>query len=127
VPCVRRARGGCGDRGLSDLAIGGHKVSGNAQRRKREAILHHGTLLYRPDYAGMARWLREPAKRPDYRGARDHRAFVGTLPLERGALETCTAEAFGATRETAATDAELKVMRTLAAEKYATETWSRRR
>jgi lipoate-protein ligase A len=113
--------------GLSDLAIGGLKVSGNAQRRKREAILHHGTLLYRPDYAGMARWLREPAERPDYRGARDHREFVGALPLERGALETCAGEAFGAVHETTVTEAELDEMHALAAEKYATEAWCRRR
>jgi len=113
--------------GLSDLAIGGLKISGNAQRRKREAILHHGTLLYRTDYAGMARWLREPAERPDYRGARDHRAFVGALQLERGAIESAAMEAFGAARETCATDAELTAMRVLAKDKYATEAWNRRR
>ena len=35
--------------GVCDLAVDGGKVSGNAQRRRRRAMLHHGTLLYRPD------------------------------------------------------------------------------
>src|SRR5205085_1717108 len=32
--------------GVSDLALGELKVSGNAQQRKRSFLLHHGTLLY---------------------------------------------------------------------------------
>src|SRR5262249_39551908 len=33
--------------GTSDLAAAGRKFSGNAQQRKRDHVLHHGTLLYR--------------------------------------------------------------------------------
>jgi len=82
--------------GTSDLALGGLKVSGNAQRRKRDAILHHGTLLYAPDCAGMARWLREPAERPAYRGQRRHEDFVGRLPFTCPELEAIVGRAFGA-------------------------------
>ena len=32
--------------GETDLALDGRKVSGNAQRRGRRALMHHGTLLY---------------------------------------------------------------------------------
>src|ERR687892_2465964 len=32
--------------GEADLALNNRKVSGNAQRRGRDALLHHGTLLY---------------------------------------------------------------------------------
>src|SRR5262249_30757140 len=35
-----------GQAGTSDLASGGRKFSGNAQQRKRDFLLHHGTLLY---------------------------------------------------------------------------------
>ena len=38
----------------TDLALDGRKVSGNAQRRGRRALLHHGTLLYDFDPAGDA-------------------------------------------------------------------------
>ncbi|MBI1319032.1 MAG: lipoate--protein ligase family protein [Candidatus Hydrogenedens sp.] len=113
--------------GLSDLALARRKVSGNAQRRKREAILHHGTLLYKPDYEGMARWLAEPAERPAYRGRRRHKAFVGALPFSREEIEDAVIEAYGAEQESEALPSELDLMRALTASKYELETWTRRR
>ncbi len=68
-------------RGLSDLAIAGRKVSGNAQRRGTRALLHHGTLLYAFDARMAVRYLKEPARRPEYRADRDHARFLGNLPL----------------------------------------------
>jgi len=65
----------------SDLAIAGRKVSGNAQRRGARALLHHGTLLYAFDARAAERYLKEPARRPDYRGDRRHAEFLGNLPL----------------------------------------------
>lgn len=67
----------------SDIALDGRKVSGNAQRRTRGKLLHHGTLLYGFDVDLMERLLPEPARRPAYRGARTHREFLTTLPLSR--------------------------------------------
>lgn len=72
---------GLGIRGLSDLAINGRKVSGNAQRRGRRALLHHGTLLYAFDAQAVERYLKEPARQPDYRTGRRHADFLGNLPL----------------------------------------------
>ena len=46
--------------GGTDLALNGRKVSGNAQRRGRRALLHHGTLLYAFDASLAARYLRDP-------------------------------------------------------------------
>jgi lipoate-protein ligase A len=63
------------------LAIAGRKVSGNAQRRGARALLHHGTLLYAFDARVAQRYLKEPARRPDYRGDRRHAEFLGNLPL----------------------------------------------
>ncbi len=79
-----------------DLAVDGLKVSGNAQRRKQHALLHHGTLVYRPDYPGMVRYLREPAERPAYRGGRRHSDFVGALPFTPEELREILREAFNA-------------------------------
>jgi lipoate-protein ligase A len=67
--------------GLSDLALTGKKVSGNAQRRGAKALLHHGTLLYGFDPRVLERYLKMPARQPDYRRSRGHSAFVGNLPL----------------------------------------------
>ena len=114
--------------GVCDLAVSGMKVSGNAQRRKRNAFLHHGTLLYRADYDGMTRYLREPKERPDYRGERRHRDFVGELPPGPDALRAAVAQAFAAAPSSAsASEAEFESMRRLVAEKYLLESWTRRR
>jgi lipoate-protein ligase A len=67
--------------GETDLALGGRKVSGNAQRRGRRALIHHGTLLYGFDPGLAARYLKEPTRQPAYRGARSHTEFIGNLPL----------------------------------------------
>jgi lipoate-protein ligase A len=60
------------------VALNGRKVSGNAQRRS--TLLHHGTFLYRFDSRLMQRYIREPERRPAYRGGRNHAAFVTDLP-----------------------------------------------
>ena len=43
--------------GISDLAIGGLKISGNAQRRKRKGLLFHGTILHGMQADLIARYL----------------------------------------------------------------------
>ena len=67
--------------GLADLALAGRKVSGNAQRRGRCGVLHHGTVLYDFDASLAERYLLEPPRQPDYRAGRSHQAFLGNLPL----------------------------------------------
>jgi len=74
-------------RGTSDLAIGDRKVSGNAQRRTRNALLHHGTLLYDFCAERVARVLKEPERQPDYRAGRTHAEFLGTIPLSAADLK----------------------------------------
>ena len=69
-------------RGTSDLVLGDRKVSGNAQRRGRRALLHHGTLLYDFDAQWMMRYLKEPRRQPSYRAERTHEAFVTNMPLD---------------------------------------------
>ena len=72
--------------GPTDLALDGRKVSGNAQRRGRQTLLHHGTLLYDFDASLAARYLKEPARQPPYRARRRHVDFLGNLPLDGQAL-----------------------------------------
>lgn len=68
-------------RGASDVALFDRKVSGNAQRRSRHALLHHGTLLYHFD-AGLAEALLPvPCRQPEYRRGRGHLDFLGNIPL----------------------------------------------
>jgi len=74
--------------GASDLSLRGRKVSGNAQRRGRRALLHHGTLLFDFDAALAARYLREPRRQPAYRERRRHVDFLTNLPLSAEELQT---------------------------------------
>ena len=72
--------------GETDLALDMRKVSGNAQRRGRRALLQHGTLLYGFDPGLATRYLKEPTRQPAYRSARDHGQFIGTLPLSAAVI-----------------------------------------
>lgn len=72
--------------GISDIALGDLKVSGNAQRRHKNYILHHGTILYDTDIQQVSRYLKEPKDRPDYRGTRSHEKFVSNLATSRESL-----------------------------------------
>ncbi len=114
--------------GISDLARDGKKVSGSAQRRKKDAMLHHGTLLHQLDPKKMARYLKEPSERPEYRLARIHQEFLAALPLPRGILEAAVCSAFGAVGVSEAPTAwELDRMGNLVSCKYARNTWIHRR
>lgn len=81
--------------GASDLAIDGRKVSGNAQRRGRRALLHHGTLLYAFDLALIERYLRTPPRQPAYRAGRGHTDFVANVPLDARDIREQVARALG--------------------------------
>lgn len=113
--------------GISDIAIAGRKVSGNAQRRRRRSILHHGTLLYRADPAALSRYLQEPKDRPDYRGTRAHDDFVTSLPAVREDLAQSIASAWGVTTDPILSPDGQARATTLASEKYAQDLWIRRR
>jgi lipoate-protein ligase A len=80
--------------GGTDLVVGGRKVSGNAQRRGRRALLHHGTLLYDFDPMLAARYLRAPRRQPEYREHRPHTDFMGCLGIPRELLTARLSEGF---------------------------------
>lgn len=65
----------------TDLTVGGWKFGGCAQRRRRNTLLHHGTLLYDFDIAGVSRYLTEPRTQPTYRAGRPHVDFLTNVDL----------------------------------------------
>ena len=111
--------------GICDLALGGKKFSGNAQQRKRHHLLHHGTILYGFDLSLIPRYLREPPRRPDYRGSREHDAFICNLAASRAALVAASRQAWEPL--TATTDWPRDRVARLVRERYARAEWSRRR
>jgi lipoate-protein ligase A len=111
--------------GTSDLAGAGLKFSGNAQQRKRNYLLHHGTLLYDFDLSRIGRYLRMPGRQPEYRARRDHAAFVRNLPACAEELKRLLRDEWQAGEEM--TDWPREVVQRLAEEKYNRSEWIRRR
>ncbi len=111
--------------GISDLILEGRKFSGTAQQRKRSFLLHHGTLLYAFDLELLPRYLRQPQRQPDYRAGRDHLAFVCNLPLTSDELKKRLRKVWQA--DSAMNAWPSKLVSRLAAEKYTSLDWVRRR
>jgi lipoate---protein ligase len=72
--------------GISDLAIGGRKFSGNAQHRKHGYTLVHGSFLLNFDLALMENCLRMPSRVPAYRQGRSHQSFLRNLLLDSATI-----------------------------------------
>jgi lipoate---protein ligase len=111
--------------GISDLALGGYKFSGNAQQRKRTHLLHHGTILYGFDLATVSRYLRQPARQPDYRADRPHGDFIRNLDRPREWVVERLRSAWDADAER--TDLPTQLVSRQVEEKYALDSWVRRR
>jgi lipoate---protein ligase len=62
--------------GHTDLAMGGIKFSGNAQRRKKNFLLFHGAFLLQFDLHLITEFLKMPSKQPLYREDRPHEKFL---------------------------------------------------
>ena len=75
-------------RPTSDLAFlpEEKKFSGNAQKRGKKFILHHGTVLYNFDLSLIAKYLTIPHDIPEYRRDRGHLDFVSNIPCSRHAI-----------------------------------------
>jgi lipoate---protein ligase len=110
--------------GTSDLCWHDWKVSGHAQRRSRDGLLHHGTLLYGLDLPLMASILREPPRQPDHRAKRTHLDFARNLPLDAATMKTALARAWGATPPAAEEDLNLPPLDHLVKQKYGNARWN---
>lgn len=82
--------------GISDLAVGNLKISGNAQRRAGSALLFHGTILHSMSADLVAQYLKHPSRQPDYRLDRPHRMFLGTINAPPQAIKQAIASAWNA-------------------------------
>lgn len=111
--------------GISDLAVGGKKCSGNAQQRKRTHLLHHGTILCSFDLAAIPRYLAHPPREPEYRRRRSHLDFVTNLDLPVAEAKACLGSAWRA--DESMNEWPRDQVRTLCEEKYNRPGWHQRR
>ena len=109
-------------RGVTDLAVGGKKFSGNAQRRKKKFVLFHGTFLLDFDLDRISRFLKIPPRQPDYRRNRTHRDFLANFPLFEKEVREKISAAWNAS-EDSGFDPEEK-MKGLVESRYSKEEWN---
>lgn len=67
--------------GHTDLTINNRKFSGNSQRRKKNALLFHGSFLLHFNLPRIEQCLKIPQRQPTYRGNRRHADFLVNLPI----------------------------------------------
>ena len=109
-------------RGHTDLCLGDLKFAGNAQRRRKEFLLFHGTFLLNCDLARIGEMLRMPSLQPDYRADRPHEAFVTNLNQSVDVVKTALAREWGAAEDYGTLP--LDKIKELAREKYSTGAWN---
>ncbi|MCS7338369.1 MAG: lipoate--protein ligase family protein [Verrucomicrobiae bacterium] len=108
--------------GITDLAIGDRKFSGNSQRRRRRFLLFHGTFLLNFDIRLVDELLPLPSRQPDYRRNRAHSEFLTNLGLAACMVKAALRNVWGA--NTSAEYVPTAAIRKLAAEKYSADSWN---
>ncbi len=120
-------------RPMNDVEIGGRKVSGNAQLRRKGSVLQHGTIIVDTDVAAMDSVLRvNRAKDPSAVKPSDRittlAVVLGSAPplaLVKSCLVGEIEGTFGSKLELGAlTDREHELVRKLVAERYGDKAWN---
>lgn len=109
-----------GLRGITDLTVGSLKFSGNAQRRKRNALVFHGTFLLSFDLSKIETLLPMPTYEPDYRKNRSHLDFVTNLNVDASLIKQALKTAWNASLPPTA----MPDWQPLAAGKYTRPDWN---
>lgn len=108
--------------GHTDLAIDGRKFSGNAQRRKRNWLLFHGTFLIDFDLELIQRLLLVPPRQPDYRHQRSHSEFITQLKLPRAVIKSALRDAWNSSSPLGVVPED--VIQQLVVAKYSRDHWN---
>ena len=101
------------------------KFSGNAQRRRRRALVFHGTILHGFDLSLIEALLNFPSAQPDYRADRRHTEFVRNIPAPPEKIRAALVAAWGATEAGGAVPRDS--LERLVREQYGCEDWNLRR
>lgn len=121
---------------INDVTVGGRKISGNAQLRRRGIVLQHGTLMYNTRLELFPLLLKVPKiKRNIKSGAKSIGVTTVSRELRRrvslkevlDALITGFERALGGMRRGSYIPLEIELAYKLYREKYSTENWLFRR
>jgi lipoate-protein ligase A len=109
-------------RGHTDLCVGDVKFAGNSQRRRKNFLLFHGTLLLNCNLDLVSELLLMPSQQPDYRAGRSHKDFVTNLDMPAEKVKAALAQFWGANDEFK--NPPFGEIKKLAQEKYSTREWN---
>ncbi len=110
--------------GDTDLVIRDRKFSGNSQRRKRDALLFHGTFLLHFDLTAIEHLLPLPSRQPAYRAGRHHADFLMNLRLPASVVKAALRALWQA--DDPLGEPPRARVEALAREKYAQDGWNLR-
>ncbi|MBI1839954.1 MAG: hypothetical protein HYR88_03765 [Verrucomicrobia bacterium] len=111
-------------RGITDICLDDRKCVGNAQRRKRAALLFHGSVLLSAPLPMMESYLAFPSQSPDYRAHRSHTEFCVNLGIASDLARAALVESWGG--RAGEVPLPLVRMRRLMDERYGRQEWHRR-
>lgn len=69
-------------KGISDISINDKKIAGSAVYQNREKIFYHAVLNINETSDNLEKYIKQPAREPDYRKKRNHRNFVTSIRKE---------------------------------------------
>ncbi len=108
--------------GQTDLAIGGLKCCGNAQRRKKHFLLFHGSFLLHLDIQLVEKALHMPSRQPEYRANRSHSEFLLNLKVPSHTVKAALRNSWDASTPLA--EIPFEQIGGLASSKYALDEWN---
>ncbi len=108
--------------GITDLCVGQRKFSGNAQKRKKNYYLFHGTILTHFDLSLIEKTLLLPEIRPEYRENRTHLDFVMNTQLDNKQIKDQFIRHWKAEKEF--TDVPTEIIKKLVEDKYSRKEWN---
>ena len=110
--------------GVTDLALGQQKFSGNAQRRRRRFLLFHGTFLLDFPIPLLEEILPYPPKTPRYRRKRPHRTFLTNMGQPPARIKDLLARSWNAAP--GRVDLPADAITSLVESKYSVPGWNER-
>ncbi len=108
--------------GHTDLTLGKLKFSGNAQRRRKNFLLFHGSLLLNFDLPFISELLNMPSLQPDYRDGRPHEEFIINLKVPADVVKRSLASEWKAP----AASIQKPILPPALLEKYQSTEWNRK-
>lgn len=110
--------------GSTDLVIEDLKFSGNAQRRRKHAILFHGSLLLDFDIQYIEKVMPIPELQPAYRKNRAHSDFLINLKVSADKVKKMLKDTWGCTSELKLDNVLKESTHQLVTDRYSQPSWN---